>query len=202
MQILKQNCFHRKWHMHIVFNSNSNKRVLYFTFLLYRYIFTHCLIYHGMAHFLHLSFLFILYSNVKVLCYKSRIEFSSKGFFYSYFLFFFLFFKTVYEFTTNLLSIKSKNILIIRTRSPEKIYAYVCKFWSITVFVINDICILKLFLTVTARKSFLGLWKKYLDFENIYIVNHIYCKSYVNSYPVYINLLTFCLIYFGMTHLL
>ena len=87
--------------MHIVFNSNSNKRVLYFTFLLYIYIFTHCLIYHGMAHFLHLSFLFILYSNVKVLCYKSRIEFSSKGFFYSYFLFFFLFFKTVYEFTTN-----------------------------------------------------------------------------------------------------
>ena len=92
--------------------------------------------------------------------------------------------------------------MIIRTRSPEKIFANVCKFWSITFFVINDICILKLFLTVTARKSFLGLWKKYLDFENIYIVNHIYCKSYVNSYPVYINLLTFCLIYFGMTHLL
>ena len=156
MQILKQNCFHRKWHMHIVFNSNSNKRVLYFTFLLYIYIFTHCLIYHGMAHFLHLSFLFILYRKVKVLRYKSRIEFSFKGFlFYSYFLFF----KTVYEWTTNLLSIKTKNIPIIRTRSPMKIYAYVCKFSSITVFVINDICILKLFLRVTARKSFLGLWK-------------------------------------------
>ena len=157
----------------IVFNSNSNKRVLYFTFFVSLCL---CLC----------LFLF--------LCYKSWIEFSSKGFFYSYFLFF----KTVYEWTANLLSIKSKNIMIIRTRSPEKIFANVCKFWSITFFVINDICILKLFLTVTARKSFLGLWKKYLDFEN-YIV---FPKSYVNSYPVYINLLTFCLIYFGMTHLL
>ena len=57
---------------------------------------------------------------------------------------------------------------------------------------------IKIVFKSNSKKEFSWFMKKYLDFENCIV----FPKSYVNSYPVYINLLTYCLIYFGMTHLL